>query len=600
MNDLLVYGIVMISLLGMGCLAQEERPNYVIAVASSMTKVHREAGRNSPALLAEAAGKPLQLDGARGEYVHGQVVIVPSEKDLSGVTWSSEPLQGPEGAAIPLRIRVVGYLKTKKPEYKVDFVGWWPDPLLSHLTTFDVPATARQPLWVTVAIPREARPGMYEGRVRIGSSDGEHSVPVRLRVRSFEIPKTRHFRIANAYAEAYGQEAYGEAWTEELQWRYRQFILDHRLNIHNIYVHLVEVPVWNMSVEKLKRLRASGQNVFFIDWIDKLHGISSRDPALFAERCKIIDAFLKRAHEAGVPDEELWFYGFDESKPEGRAGLVTISKKLKERFPQANLMTTALFPDLGASDELSQTIDAWCPATQNYEKWSGPGAADLSPQARAARDRGDALGQTIPAWRPAAHDREKWEGAVAAARARGKQVWWYVCCGPNHPFANLFIEYPAIEARLLMGMMPWKYQSDGFLYYRLSIVPKSGRLMDDGPLCREDPASWRSWNGDGCLFYYGIDGPVSTIRLENMTDGLEDYEYLWVLRDLADKLERSSLADTQQGAVALQKARRCLEVPPSTVETLTWFTQDPAEVERVRSNIAEAIEALLALGLEQD
>ena len=47
------------------------------------------------------------------------------------------------------------------------------------------------------------------------------------------------------------------------------------------------------------------------------------------------------------------------------------------------------------------------------------------------------------------------------------------------------------------------------------------------------------------------------------------------------------------------EARRCLKVPPSTVETLTWFTQDPAEVERVRSAIADAIEALLALGLEQ-
>jgi len=32
---------------------------------------------------------------------------------------------------------------------------------------------------------------------------------------------------------------------------------------------------------------------------------------------------------------------------------------------------------------------------------------------------------------------------------------------------------------------------------------------------------------------------------------------------------------------------------------LTLFTQDPTEVERVRSAVADAIEALLALGLEQ-
>ena len=88
----------------------------------------------------------------------------------------------------------------------------------------------------------------------------------------------------------------------------------------------------------------------------------------------------------------------------------------KVYLTQIGLMTTAICNALGARDELAQTIDAWVPATQNYEKWSGP---------------------------------------IAAARAHGKQVWWYICCGPHHPHANFFIEYPAIEARLLMGMTAW-------------------------------------------------------------------------------------------------------------------------------------------------
>jgi len=111
-------------------------------------------------------------------------------------------------------------------------------------------------------------------------------------------------------------------------------------------------------------------------------------------------------------------------------------------------------------------------------------------------------------------------------------------------------------------------------------------------------------DGGGSLLYpgskVGIDGPVSTIRLENITDGLEDYEYFWVLRDLTDKLRHNSaLRHTRQGTLALRAARRCLEVPSSTVETLASFTQDPTEVERVRSDVADAIEGLLALGLEQ-
>ncbi len=92
---------------------------------------------------------------------------------------------------------------------------------------------------------------------------------------------------------------------------------------------------------------------------------------------------------------------------------------------------------------------------------------------------------------------------------------------------------------------------------------------------------------------------VGWARLWLRTDGLEDYEYFWVLRDLVDKLERSPLGDTQEGTVALEAARRCLDVLPSTVATLTSFTLDPTEVERVRSAVVDAIEALLALGLEQ-
>jgi len=548
---------VLLVLLG-GSVAHVQ-PDYFLAGVSSMTKVHREVHRNDTSLLTEAAGRPLQLDGARGEYVHGQVVIVPGKEDLTGVTWSAEPLRGPQGATITVSIRVVGYLHTEKPQqdcggpYEVDFAGWWPDPLLSHLTTIDVPTGACQPLWVTVGIPREARPGVYEGEVRVSVGGSEQAAPVRLQVRRFEIPNTHHLRVAGNYNENLVPPFYGTAWNEKLKWQYRQFILDHRLNVDSIYYPVTP----GESTEDFKRLRGEGQNFFTV-----ANGFPGTDP----ERCETVDGILKRAQEAGIPDEMLWFYGYDESGPAARPRMIATSQKAKERYPQIRIMTTATFKDLGGHDELAQTVDAWCPLTPNYERWTG---------------------------------------AIAAARARGKEVWWYIACQPHHPYANWFIEYPAIEARLLMGMMAWEYQPDGFLYYawtRLNRDPelRNDQVIDDGPLCRWNPASWQSYNGDGCLFYYGIGGPVSTIRLENLTDGLEDYEYLWVLQYLAHKLRNNSeLRRTREGALALHAARRCLKVPPSTVETLTSFTQDPAEVERVRCAVADAIEALLALGLAQ-
>lgn len=103
---------------------------------------------------------------------------------------------------------------------------------------------------------------------------------------------------------------------------------------------------------------------------------------------------------------------------------------------------------------------------------------------------------------------------AAAARAAGKQVWWYICCGPHHPYANMFIEYPSIEGRLLMGAMTAKDAADGFLYYQISIW-NSQKPITSG-LYRLDPAQLDHCHGDGAWTCVGPDGtPLPTQRLEN-------------------------------------------------------------------------------------
>jgi hypothetical protein len=53
-------------------------------------------------------------------------------------------------------------------------------------------------------------------------------------------------------------------------------------------------------------------------------------------------------------------------------------------------------------------------------------------------------------------------------------------------------------------------------------------------------------NGEGSVIYPGdftrmytgqpnVDGPVSSMRFELLRDGIEDYEYLWMLNELGDK-----------------------------------------------------------------
>jgi hypothetical protein len=78
-----------------------------------------------------------------------------------------------------------------------------------------------------------------------------------------------------------------------------------------------------------------------------------------------------------------------------------------------------------------------------------------------------------------------------------------------YKYANFFVEYPAIEARLLMGLMAYKHQIGGFLYYQIANWPylfhQPGGWITNGPYTSWDPRTvgMRKTNrpgGDGSLF----------------------------------------------------------------------------------------------------
>jgi hypothetical protein len=154
----------------------------------------------------------------------------------------------------------------------------------------------------------------------------------------------------------------------------------------------------------------------------------------------------------------------------------------------------------------------------------------------------------------------------------------------------MFVEYPAIEGRLLMGAMTSKYRPDGFLYYQISIW-NSRKPIERGPFTDWDPRSWTTYHGDGSWTCVGPKGtPLPTIRLENFRDGLEDYAYFRMLEATVAKVEASTELRTRR-ADWLKDAKARLEVPPDVVTSLTEYTRDPDKVYRYRNGLADAIES---------
>ena len=157
-------------------------------------------------------------------------------------------------------------------------------------------------------------------------------------------------------------------------------------------------------------------------------------------------------------------------------------------------------------------------------------------------------------------------------------MWTYISLQPYAPYPNWRLDNDLMEARTIFWQV-YHQEFDGFLYWSLIRADRrdNQKLIDpaDGPFLEWNittPQDKHAWlHGDGRLLYAGQDGPIGSIRLDNIRDGIEDYEYLWLLA------EKTGDPDTSRAA--------CEQIARSLKE----FTRDPAVLYRHRAGIARQL-----------
>jgi hypothetical protein len=198
-------------------------------------------------------------------------------------------------------------------------------------------------------------------------------------------------------------------------------------------------------------------------------------------------------------------------------------------------------------------------------------------------------------------------------RAAGETLWWYICTGPKEPFVGEFIDRGSPDLRVWLWQT-WGQGIQGILIWATDYWTSPAAYPDENNPQNpyEDTMSWTAggvpagtrepWgNGDGRFTYPPeaaadahpakpvLDGPVDSIRWEHLRDGIEDYEYLVILkRLLAEKDAKLSPADRKAFS-------DLLEVPPEISRSLTDWTRSPVPIEKRRDAIALAIEKLTRL-----
>ena len=402
-----------------------------------------------------------------------------------------------------------------------EFHRAYPDPLPPLTLPLALRAAENQPIWVRLTVPSDAVPGTYRGTIALAFADGgKRSIPLQVTVWPIDLPREPTLRTAFGLWDQWIAVHHGvkPAGPEHraLVAKYWECLVAHRISPYSI-------PVDMFSPDAARYLGDERLSSFSIPYSDDE-----------AQLRKTVDYL--RNH--GWLDKG-YFYVVDEPKDAAQyerlkqvcGRIHAIDKTLRIVSP---FFCDSEFGEKKTSyDMLAGQINIWCPNTAYFK-----------PEPMAAR------------------------------RRAGEEAWWYVCCGPGEPYANYFIEMSGMSHRMLAWQQK-KFNVEGLLYWGTTVWDTSSTVDP-----WEDMATVKSINpkiyGDGSLLYpgrkVGVDGPVTSVRLEIIRDGLEDYEYL-------AQYERRYGPERVQDLVG------------RLVTSLTEFERDASALELLRAELAGALTA---------
>ena len=441
----------------------------------------------------------------------------------------------------------------------------WGEPLVTsgydmYGLPFEVFAGQHQPLWVDVRVPADAVAGEYRAALRVrAAGQPVAEIPIVLTVWDFALPDLpthrTHFgsfgNIFRWFDVPRGSEEF-----QAIEIEYCRALADHRITppIPRQLLPTVAAdgslqitPEQHAALEQyITDLRVADFQIPRAPFARLPHSTARPDYKQIdpEQREKAIryyrdyDRYLK---EHGW-DQRAYIYLWDEPNlPENYEQVRVLGELVREASPDLKrLVVEQTYPHAPDWPDMDPAVDIWCPL------WAFINRETVQEKL----DQGD----------------EVWSYTALAQRTP-----------PYHPryeeLQGLDPPYWHIDQPLLVYRVPtwinYQYGITGLLYWSTVTT-----VID--PWFNPAFAHPRHYNGGGFLLYpgtpCGIDGPVSSIRLKNLRDGLEDYEYLVLL----------------ESRVGVEAARAAVDqIAPNWRD----YSRDPAEILAVRRAIAQQIVA---------
>ena len=509
----------------------------------------------------------VEIWAARNEVESFQVVVSAPAENMTVTKVEISDLVGPNGSRITkgnIRLFREEYVRVRMSTRRAELPpGLYPDPLVPfvnpvtgkpiepltrtrkrwgepattsgydmYAVPFDVFKGQNQALWIDVHVPKEIPSGLYSGELRVWARGGvSERIPVSVTVWDFTLPDgpthKNHFGSFSNIARYFNIKRGSEKF-KQIEMRYCRAMAEHRINPpipHDLLPEVNNDGSLQIDPERHQALKK---------FIDDFHVTDFEIPR--SRFARLPSSTLRPDYKTISPSnrekaqryyKEFYQYLIDNGW-EKRAYVYMLDEpNLRENYEQVLVLGRLVHE---AAPQLKCLV-----VEQTYRQ--DPSWPDIDP----------AVDIWCPLW--SFIDR----GAVNEKIAGGDEVWSYTALVQRSPryhpqyerVKDLDPPYWHIDRPLTVYRVPtwinYQYGITGLLYWSTITT-----VIE--PWWNPAFAHPRHYNGGGFLFYpgvpCGIDGPVCSMRLKNLRDGMEDYEYCALLEKLAGRKAPKQIVDT--------------------------------------------------------
>lgn len=454
--------------------------------------------------------------------------------------------------------------------------GYYPDALipLENYKMRDknyIPRNKNQSIYFNLNVPVDTVAGTYYGEATLTVDRFEYTVPLSAVVHETVMTEENHFR--GSFLIWYDQIPIGEKENDtgkDFEEKYYDFIASKRISPDGLPDYYEANP--ERFAEKMVEVANNKKISLYRFPVQAIHGsnipsrIESYMNALIAKNIEL----RNKGDMTTNLFEKLYFYINDEPSskayPEVRANdrAVYLAKKaakdklagypdLQKSVMEIENCVTTPFNDQLVGDEDNGGVQCWCPQFQHFNL---PEDRNLYKQ------------------RQQTHLREG-----------GENVWWYGCMDPQSPFPSYHLNVNTINSRVI-PLMQFDYGVEAEIYWNVCWYSKEAGGVNTTRDYWYDPITWEDCAGDGQLVYPGydfnIEGPITTLRLENILAGNEEFEYLYMLNEYVNQY--NSIHGTSKDL------NQMLAKQYAKLFTNMIIDVDSIEIETVRRNLMTALD----------